>query len=79
MNRRTFDKMIHLWTEQQKPYTLVILDVDYFKKVNDSYGHTIGDEVLQFIAGKLKEVVGAEDLACRYGGKNLYFCFPKRR
>lgn len=71
LNRRTFDKIINLWTEQQKPYTLVILDVDYFKKVNDSYGHTIGDEVLQFIAGKLKEVVGAEDLACRYGGEEF--------
>ena len=71
LNRRTFDKVIHLWTEQQKPYTLVIIDVDYFKKVNDSYGHTIGDDVLQFIASKLKEVVGKEDLACRYGGEEF--------
>lgn len=77
LNRRTFDKIINLWTEQQKPYTLVILDVDYFKKVNDSYGHTIGDEVLQFIADKLKEVVGAEDLACRYGGEEFILLFSE--
>lgn len=77
LNRRTFDKIIHIWTEQQKPYTLVILDVDYFKKVNDSYGHTIGDEVLQFLACKLKEVVGKEDLACRYGGEEFILLFSE--
>lgn len=75
LNRRSLDKVIHLWTEQQKPYTLVILDMDYFKKVNDSYGHTIGDEVLQFIASKLKEVVGGDDFACRYGGEEFILLF----
>ena len=66
---------MHLWTEQQRPFTLVILDVDYFKKINDSYGHTIGDEVLQFIASKLKEVAVEEDLACRYGGEEFILLF----
>lgn len=76
LNRRSFDQVIHLWTEQQKSYTLVILDIDYFKKVNDTYGHTVGDEVLQFLASKLKEVLDQEEIACRYGGEEFILLFP---
>ena len=76
-NRRTFDKVINLWTGQQKSYTLVILDIDYFKKVNDTYGHTVGDEVLQFLAGELKKVLKEEDIACRYGGEEFVLLFSE--
>lgn len=76
-NRRSFDKVIHLWTGQQKPYTLVILDIDYFKKVNDTYGHTVGDEVLQFLASELKEALDQEDIACRYGGEEFVLLFSE--
>lgn len=47
---------------------LLVFDVDGFKHVNDSYGHLIGDHVLQSIAGELEKIARAGDTACRYGG-----------
>ena len=50
---------------------LLILDVDYFKNYNDSLGHLAGDEVLRKLGGILFKSVRQNDIACRYGGKNL--------
>lgn len=47
---------------------LIVLDIDNFKKVNDTYGHTVGDQVIQFIASKLKANLRASDIIVRYGG-----------
>ncbi len=49
-------------------YALAILDLDYFKSANDSYGHIFGDQVLQFLAGKLCESIRGADIAARVGG-----------
>lgn len=77
LNRHTFEKKVKLLTEKQKDYTLVMLDVDWFKSINDNYGHIAGDEVLQVLASKLKESLLEDDLACRYGGEEFIFVFTE--
>ncbi|MFT8932954.1 MAG: GGDEF domain-containing protein [Acetobacter syzygii] len=54
-----------------KPFSLVILDIDYFKKINDRHGHLVGDEVLCFVAEIIASVVRANDFIFRYGGEEF--------
>lgn len=56
-------------------YSLAMLDVDHFKKFNDTYGHDVGDQVLKFIAVKMRKV-GGGGKAFRYGGEEFTFLFP---
>jgi diguanylate cyclase (GGDEF)-like protein len=56
-------------------YSLAMLDVDHFKKFNDTYGHDVGDQVLKFVAGKMRKV-GGGGRAYRYGGEEFTFLFP---
>ena len=59
-------------------YTVAMLDVDHFKKFNDSYGHDAGDAVLRMIAGKLNKVSGG-GIPYRYGGEEFTIVFPGRK
>lgn len=51
--------------------SLIIIDIDYFKKINDNYGHQVGDLVLQEFAGQLKKILRPYDLVARYGGEEF--------
>ena len=53
------------------PLAVLLIDLDHFKKVNDTYGHAIGDAVLKAAAGKITEGLRAEDVAARYGGEEF--------
>jgi diguanylate cyclase (GGDEF)-like protein len=53
------------------PFTFLLLDVDHFKRVNDTYGHQVGDEVLVGISALLKRSCRASDAICRYGGEEI--------
>jgi two-component system cell cycle response regulator len=59
-----------------KPLAFVIMDIDYFKAVNDSHGHDIGDEVLKEFARRIGANVRGIDLACRYGGEEFVVVMP---
>lgn len=61
-------KLLDSHTEKLQHTGLIILDIDDFKKVNDSYGHIIGDQVIQFVANKLKSNLRTSDVIVRYGG-----------
>ncbi|GMX61931.1 sensor domain-containing diguanylate cyclase [Paenibacillus elgii] len=70
-NRRTMDEVTHEWAENGTPFSIIILDIDYFKGVNDTYGHTIGDEVLKFLADEMRTVSREVDMCCRFGGEEF--------
>ncbi len=60
-----------------KPLSMLMLDIDHFKNVNDSHGHAVGDEVLKEFAGRLQRNVRGLDLACRYGGEEFVVLMPE--
>jgi diguanylate cyclase (GGDEF)-like protein len=55
-------------SDSKKPAYLVIADVDFLKKINDTYGHLAGDQAIVTVAGVLKNAISARDFCCRYGG-----------
>lgn len=75
-NRRFFEQQIEQMREQEKSqYVITMLDIDFFKKVNDTYGHEAGDQVLVEVSARLKEAAGKENLAVRWGGEEFIIYF----
>jgi len=74
-NRRAFfeqsEKIIAAGRAQGIPFCLAMIDVDDFKKVNDTHGHGVGDELLTAIAGRLRGALSEQDLIARYGGEEF--------
>lgn len=71
-NRKAFDNVIKEWTEQRQPFSLVMLDIDNFKQINDTYGHLVGDDVIKFLSSILISFSREEeDLCFRYGGEEF--------
>lgn len=64
-------------TRDEIPFSFVILDIDNFKTINDSYGHQIGDYALKLVADSLKAVVGDKGVVGRFGGDEFIFVFPE--
>ncbi|BAU27840.1 diguanylate cyclase (GGDEF)-like protein [Aneurinibacillus soli] len=75
-NRRTMDEQMKKWTENSIPFSLILLDIDRFKSINDTYGHSVGDEVLKFLARKMKENARQHDICCRFGGEEFLILLP---
>ncbi|WP_206484369.1 diguanylate cyclase [Thalassotalea sp. G2M2-11] len=59
------------WTRSQHVSSLVMIDIDHFKKINDSYGHVVGDEVIRHLANIIKQHVRETDISGRYGGEEF--------
>lgn len=68
LNRGSFDRILHLYENSDSKYALLIIDVDNFKEINDSNGHSMGDALLQKIAGVLKKGFRSMDYVFRIGG-----------
>lgn len=75
-NRRTMDRVLQEWLNRNLAYSYIILDIDHFKSVNDTYGHHMGDAVLQFLAAKMIELTGPDDVCCRFGGEEFVILSP---
>jgi diguanylate cyclase (GGDEF)-like protein len=74
-NRRYFDielpRMMKLAQRYGHPLTLVMIDIDYFKRLNDTYGHQVGDDVLKWIGAAIRGAIRDTDIAARYGGEEF--------
>ena len=79
-NRRYFSETLETETAQamreNTPFSLIVMDVDYFKKVNDTYGHKCGDLALQQLANLLLENTRSGDIICRLGGEEFVILMP---
>lgn len=82
MNRRSLERELAqlsskaLWT-CETPFSVVMCDIDYFKLVNDTYGHRIGDEILQNLALRLRQQLRRDTPAYRYGGEEFVIILPE--
>ena len=80
-NRRYMETHLGTLVEQaaarDKPITVLVLDIDYFKAINDSYGHDAGDDVLREFALRIRKGIRNIDLACRYGGEEFVIVMPE--
>ncbi len=79
-NRKFFDqslaKAMADAKEKNEPLSLLMCDIDHFKKFNDSYGHLTGDQVLRLVAIAVKQNVKGQDIAARYGGEEFVVALP---
>ncbi|WP_202023711.1 sensor domain-containing diguanylate cyclase [Klebsiella quasipneumoniae] len=77
-NRRALDAFLAQLAEEKSPLALIMIDVDYFKRYNDHYGHQAGDDCLSSVARVLKMAVRAEDdMVARYGGEEFVVALPR--
>ncbi|MDQ6695570.1 MAG: diguanylate cyclase [Chloroflexota bacterium] len=80
-NRRAMNKMLSDEIERarryERPLSLVMIDIDHFKRVNDTYGHQVGDEVLRWLADLLKATLRSTDRVARYGGEEFTVILPE--
>ena len=79
-NRRALEEFVRsaqiTSMETGEPLSILMIDIDHFKKFNDSFGHQVGDQVLRLVAKVLQENVREADLAARYGGEELMAVLP---
>ncbi|WP_414575532.1 GGDEF domain-containing protein [Anabaena sp. CCY 9402-a] len=79
-NRRALEwdlpRQINKARTQDIPLSLIIIDVDFFKKVNDQHGHLVGDRLLQLLCSRLRHNLRSQDIAFRYGGEEFVVLLP---
>ena len=82
-NRKSFETRLREAArdamEHDEPLSLLIADIDHFKRFNDSYGHQIGDQVLRIVARTLSDSVKGRDTPARYGGEEFAIVLPQTR
>lgn len=71
LNRRALRAVMQNWLNNRYPFAIIMLDIDYFKKINDTYGHAMGDEMLRRVATLIEGQIHSADLCFRYGGEEF--------
>lgn len=79
-NRRALDEVLKQQLERRassgSPFSILMLDIDYFKSINDEFGHMVGDDVLRAFAQRLREFLRAGDFCARFGGEEFVVILP---
>jgi len=75
-NRRRQETALTVWEAEGRPFALMEVDIDFFKRVNDTHGHPVGDQVLEQIASLITHHTRNDDLACRIGGEEFTLLLP---
>lgn len=76
LNRRGFDEAVTQIREGTAPFSVIMTDIDHFKRVNDTHGHLIGDNVLKMLSKLLKDHIKGKDIAARFGGEEFILVLP---
>lgn len=76
-NRRSLEERYQQSEKLKEEYAIIMGDIDDFKKINDTYGHDIGDKVLKAVAEIFKESVRSNDIVCRWGGEEILIFLPR--
>lgn len=75
-NRRRMDQILNELIFNRVPHAIVLIDLDDFKSINDTYGHTMGDEVLKSFANHMQNNIGKQGMCFRYGGEEFMVILP---
>lgn len=75
-NRRAMDETLTLWQETGRPFAVLAADIDHFKRINDQFGHDVGDLTLKSVATSLRQCLRSADLPCRVGGEEFLILLP---
>ncbi len=75
-NRRGFEQVLHELWNTAPVLTMLVADIDHFKKINDTYGHPVGDVVIRQVAETIRRGIRGEDYAARYGGEEFVVLLP---
>lgn len=76
INRRGMQIALDEWEEAQQNFSVIMGDIDHFKRINDEFGHDAGDDVLQFLAQHMRQSSRPDDLICRVGGEEFIMLLP---
>lgn len=76
-NRRAMEERLQAWQRLGTPFSVISLDIDHFKRVNDTFGHDTGDDVLRQFADLLRQSCRERDLPCRVGGEEFILLLPE--
>lgn len=76
-NRRSFIELGKQLLSRHPASSLLVIDIDHFKQVNDNHGHQAGDQVLRQLGGQLRQLARQHDLLCRYGGEEFCILLPQ--
>lgn len=76
LNRRGMEQTLYQFQESDQDFSVITLDIDHFKQVNDTHGHDVGDEVLKELANIMKASARQQDAVCRVGGDELIILLP---